>query len=176
MENWVEVFEGYKVSNLGNVYSIKTKKVLKKYTDKYGYLYVPLRISGTTKFKKVHRLVAKAFLSNYSEDLQVNHINEDKSDNRVENLEMCTNKYNCNYGNRKLALAKTVIQESLDGKFIREWNSTREIEKVLGYSNTVISACCRGFLKDSHSGKIYPVHQAFNFKWKYKNNNIEHEE
>lgn len=168
MEKWVEVFKDYKVSNTGKVYSSKTNKQLKTYRDKYGYLYVGLQIDGNTKFKKVHRLVAKAFLNNYSEELQVNHINEDKTDNRVENLEMCTNKYNCNYGSRKTALSKVVIQETLDGQFIKEWPSTREIERTLGYSNTSISACCKGYLKDSHSNKIYPVHKAHGFKWRYK--------
>lgn len=72
MESWIEVIDGYKVSNLGEVYSTKTNKILKKHTDRYGYLYVGVYIDGRLKFKKVHRLVAKAFLSNYSDDLQVN--------------------------------------------------------------------------------------------------------
>lgn len=168
MEKWVEVFEGYRVSNTGKVYSSKTSRQLKVYKDRYGYLYVGLRIDNKLKFKKLHRLVAKAFLKDYSEELQVNHINEDKTDNRIENLEMCTNKYNCNYGSRKNALSKVVIQETLDGEFIREWSSTREIERTLGFSNTSISNCCRGFVKDGHSGNIYSVHQAYGFKWKYK--------
>lgn len=130
MESWIEVIDGYKVSNLGEVYSTKTNKILKKHTDRYGYLYVGVYIDGRLKFKKVHRLVAKAFLSNYSDDLQ----------------------------------------ETLDGNFVKEWASTREIEQTLGFSNTSISACCRGFAKDYHSGKVYPVHQAFGYKWKYKNN------
>ena len=134
MESWIEVIDGYKVSNLGEVYSTRTNKVLKKHTDRYGYLYVGVYINGRLKFKKVHRLVAKAFLSNYS-------------------LEMCNNRYNCNYGSRKNVLSKAVIQE-----------------QTLGFSNTSISACCRGFAKDYHSGKVYPVHQAFGYKWKYKNN------
>lgn len=72
---------------------------------------------------------------------------------------MCNNRYNCNYGSRKNVLSKAVIQETL-----------REIEQTLGFSNTSISACCRGFAKDYHSSKVYPVHQAFGYKWKYKNN------
>lgn len=172
MENWIEVIEGYKVSNLGEVYSMKTGKVLKKHTDRYGYLYVGVYINSKLKFKKVHRLVAMAFLDNYSDSLQVNHKNENKTDNRVENLEMCDNKYNCNYGSRKTALSKPVIQETLSGEFVREWASTRDIEKELGFSNTSISACCRGFARDYHSGKVYSVHQAFGYKWKYKENKV----
>lgn len=168
MEKWIEVFKGYKVSNLGEVYSTKTNRLLKKHTDRYGYLYVSMCIDGKLKFKKIHRLVAKAFLNDYSDNLQVNHKNENKKDNRVSNLEMCDNKYNCNYGSRKTVLAKAVIQETLNGNFIKEWTSTREIQRELGFSNTAISACCRGYMRDSHNGKIYPVHQAFGYKWKYK--------
>ena len=168
MDKWIEVIEGYKVSNPGEVYSMKTNKPMKKHIDRYGYLYVGVHICGKLKFKKVHRLVAQAFLPNYSDSLQVNHINEVKTDNRVENLEMCDNKYNCNYGSRKTALAKTVVQETLNGEFVREWSSTREIERVLGFPNSSISACCRGYVKDYHSGNTYPVHHAFGYKWKYK--------
>lgn len=170
MEEWVEVYEGYKISNLGRVYSTKTNKILKLYKDRYGYYYVGIRINNKLKFKKVHRLVAKAFIDNYDDRLQVNHKDEDKSNNKVSNLEMCNNKYNCNYGSRKNALSKKVIQETLKGEFIKEWNSTREIEDILGYSNTSISSCCRGYVKDYHSNKVYPVHQAYGYKWKYKTN------
>ena len=98
-------------------------------------------------FCKVHRLVAKAFLPDYSEDLQVNHINEDKTDNSLSNLEMCNNLYNCTYGSRKTKLAKKVLQFSLDGVLIKEWNSTREIERTLSFPNSAISGCCRGYQK-----------------------------
>lgn len=54
MESWIEVIDGYKVSNLGEVYSTRTNKVLKKHTDRYGYLYVGVYINGRLKFKKVH--------------------------------------------------------------------------------------------------------------------------
>lgn len=168
MEEWRIVEDGYKVSNLGEVFSLRRRKLLTKFKDRYGYYYVGLRINGKTKFCKVHRLVAKAFLPDYSEDLQVNHINEDKTDNSLSNLEMCNNLYNCTYGSRKTKLAKKVLQFSLDGVLIKEWNSTREIERTLSFPNSAISSCCRGYQKDSHSGKVYPVHQAFGYIWKYK--------
>lgn len=168
MEKWIEVFKDYKVSNIGRVYSNKTNKYLRTYKDRYGYLYVGMYIDNKLKFKKVHRLVAKGFLNDYSEKLQVNHKNEIKTDNRVENLEMCTNKYNCNYGSRKNALSKPIIQETLDSQFVKEWISIKEVERTLGFSNAPIIACCKGHLKDSHTGNIYPVHQAYGFKWKYK--------
>lgn len=70
---------------------------------------------------------------------------------------MCTNRYNCNYGSRRTALAKPVIQETL-----------RQIERELGYKHTSISSCCKGEIKDWHTGRVYPVHSAYNFRWRYK--------
>ena len=99
--------------------------ILKQYLDRYGYLYVRLsNIDSNNKSKitnlKVHRLVAMCFLNDYSKDLQVNHIDENKLNNNVSNLEMCSNKYNCRYGSRRTKLAKPVIQETLEGKFVKE--------------------------------------------------------
>lgn len=179
MEEWRNIpdYPNYWVSNLGRVKSIRyiakygcnKETLLKQYVDRYGYMFVGFSINRhKVKWFKVHRLVAMMFLDDYSESKQVNHKDENKKNNNIFNLEMCDNRYNCNYGSRKTALAKTVIQEDLNGNFIREWCSTKEVERVLGYSSTSVSACCKGFLKDSHSGKIYPVHQAYGYKWKYK--------
>lgn len=174
MEQWEDIigFEGlYKVSNLGNVMSIRRNKLLSKMIDNYGYHVVRLSNKGTFKTFKVHRLVAKVFLDNYSENLQVNHKNEIKTDNQVSNLEMCDNKYNCNYGSRRTVLARPVIQETLNGEFVKEWESAQEIERKLGYCRQVISSCCKGYQVDNHlnrGNKIYPVHKAYNYKWRYK--------
>ena len=147
--------------------------ILKQYLDRYGYLYVRLSngdLDNKSKITnlKVHRLVAMCFLNNYSKDLQVNHIDENKLNNNVSNLEMCSNKYNCRYGSRRTKLAKPVIQETLEGKFVKEWISIREITRTLGYARACISACCKGFLKSSHTGKIYPVRNAYGYKWRFK--------
>ena len=105
LEKWKTIaeFPKYQISNLGRVKSTKRSAecILNQYMDRYGYMYV--RIFNTEHKcvnKKVHRLVAQAFLSNYSSTLQVNHINEIKTDNRVCNLEWCDEKYNINYGTR----------------------------------------------------------------------------
>lgn len=162
-------YKNYAVSNFGNVKNIKTQKILKQTTDAYGYLTVGLYNNGKQKIKKVHRLVAMMFLHDYSEALQVNHMDDNKKNNNISNLEMCTNKYNCNYGSRKNALSKPVLQYSLDGKLIKEWPSIRELERQTGYKTLSISSCCKGFLKDWKSGIVYPVHKAYGFIWKYKN-------
>lgn len=109
-EIWKDVknFEGfYQVSNLGRVKSLERlvrhkpgqhrlvkERILSPCQDNCGYLHVRLANDGVYKLFKVHRLVAMHFLESYSEDLTVNHINHDRTDNRAENLEMLTLKEN----------------------------------------------------------------------------------
>lgn len=89
----------YGVSNLGNVYSFfKEKRILHPAKKRTGYLVVNWIENGKYKSYNVHRLVAIMFLPNPDNLPCVNHKNEDKTDNRVENLEWCTYKYNSNYG------------------------------------------------------------------------------
>ena len=125
------------------------------------YLSVTLTINNKPKQYLVHRLVALAFIQNTNNYKEINHKNEDKTDNRVENLEWCDRSYNNNYGNRltKFAnsISKSVIQYTLDGVFVREWKSVAEIRREKGYDSSYISKCCRGIYKTSH-----------NFIWKYK--------
>lgn len=86
----IKGFEGmYQISNYGNVVSLKrgTPRKLSLQTDQKGYLSVKLYNGNNYNRYKIHRLVAEAFIPNPNNYPQVNHINEDKSDNRVENLE-----------------------------------------------------------------------------------------
>ena len=179
IEEWRELkdYPNYFISNLGRVKSVRfiakyqtyTEYFLKPIKARYGYLYIG--ISRRTenkpiKWLKIHRLVAQYFLSNYAEDLQVNHIDENKTNNCATNLEMCNNKYNCTYGSRKTVNAKPILQYSLEGIFIREWISSREIERVLGFPHSSINACCKGKIK-SH-GKEINIKQAYGYVWQYK--------
>lgn len=114
MEVWkdIEGFEGlYEVSSLGRIktlhyYGGNQTRILKLQSDKNGYLTVGLHKGGVTYQKKVHRLVAIAFIPNPENLPQVNHKDEDKENNCVENLEWCTSKYNVNYGNHSLHAAQ----------------------------------------------------------------------
>ena len=142
----VKGYEGlYEVSNLGRVKSFPRKGNFHKYpvlltihTYKTGYKYVVLSKNGVSTKKKIYRLVAEAFIPNPDNLPQVNHKDENKSNNKVENLEWCTQTYNNQYSK-----AKKVIQYNRNGEIIKVWSSTREIERVLGIDHTTISYKCR---------------------------------
>ena len=85
-----------------------------------GYKYVNLSKNNKTKTYRVHRLVAKAFIDNPEKLPQINHIDENKSNNQVNNLEWCTAKYNVNYGDRNF---KAIIARGMSVKCIEtRWN------------------------------------------------------
>lgn len=162
----IDGYPEYWVSSIGNVYSSMKGgfKKLKPVKDKGGYLSVRL-YNKNRKWFKIHRLVAQAFIQNTENLPQVNHKNEDKTDNRVCNLEWCTAKYNINYGSRNYRMAvtningsksKTVYQYNLESGFMKEWSSTHEIERQTGFSRGNISACCLGKLKT-----------AYGYRWSY---------
>lgn len=155
-EIWKEILgyeRTYEVSNFGRVRNIRTGKILKPTNDKDGYLQLVLSKNGTRKTVKVHRLVAYAFLPNPQNLPQINHKDEDKTNNKVDNLEWCDSKYNNNY-----SLAKPILQYDKTGNFIREWPGVRKAEEETAIYNSNISRCCSGKLKT-----------AGGFVWRFKN-------
>lgn len=99
LEEWRDVpgYEGlYQVSNLGRVYSFKTNRYLKMGINSHGYKRAPLLKDDKTQLRNVHRLVALAFIPNPDNKPNVDHINGDKTDNRVTNLKWATQKENIN--------------------------------------------------------------------------------
>ena len=180
-EYWKPVvgYEGlYMVSNCGRVKSfdrwVKGRngsvrfikgRILKPTTNLYGYLFVKLCKDGKVKPFTVHRLVAEAFLPNPDNLPCVNHKDENKQNNNVSNLEWCSAQYNNTYGTRieRVAekttngkLSKPVLQYTLNGEFVREWESIAECDRN-GYNQGNVYACCQGKQK-THKGYI----------WKYK--------
>ena len=156
---WKDIsdYPNYMVNENGEIYSKVRKKLLKPIINKFGYARVGLYKNNTVKWLAVHRIVAQAFIPNPNNLQQINHINENKLDNRVENLEWCTPSYNINYGlrnkvvseklteHKNSTVAKRIQQISKEtGEVIKIWNSTREIERELGIPHSNIYACCTG--------------------------------
>ena len=182
MENWKDIkgYEGfYQVSDLGRVKSLERdvfnsrgivyhlkEKILVPNLDRGGYTNVGLYKNGKRKFMLVHRLVALAFIPNPENKSQINHRDEVKTNNVVENLEWCSAQENANYGTRiqrcvqnrksqKLGnapSAKSVFCVELNKKF----DSIRRAEEELGIDSSAIGKACKGKLKTA--GK---------FHWKY---------
>lgn len=121
IEEWKSLdfigFPDYEVSNFGNVKSLNYKrsgkeKIMKQSKNKNGYLQLALWKNGKYKRYLVHRLVATAFLPNPDNLPCVNHKDENKGNNHVDNLEMCTHIYNMNYGTKLQRQS-----EKMKGKF-----------------------------------------------------------
>ena len=153
LENFVDIqgYEGlYKVNTKGEVLSVKSGKLLKAGRNLQGYMNVALAKNGKSKTYKVHRLVAIAFIPNPNSYPYVNHKDEDKTNNCVENLEWCTHRYNLIYGTaierRSEAIKaspikqrKAVVQLSLLGEFIKEYSSTKEAAEETNIDRRQIS-------------------------------------
>jgi len=141
------------------------ERILKPKTERTGYLQVNLYdTSGKRKTFLVHRLVCKAFHKNPKNKPCVNHIDEDKTNNEASNLEWCTYEENSNHGTRNArigkarakALSKPLGQYTRDGKLVKVWQSTREVQRQLGFFNGNISQVARGKRKT-----------AYGYVWKY---------
>lgn len=149
-EYWSEIegFDGkYSVSTFGRVRNNKFNKILSQSErSKGGYLRVGLfNIKGKKITVNVHRLVAKAFLPNPKNLPQVNHRDENKLNNRVDNLEYCSAQYNIDYSH-----AKEVSQLDLKtGEVIEVFKSSREAERQTGIKHAGITSCCNGKQKSA---------------------------
>lgn len=151
-EIWKKIngYDEYEISNLGRIRSFKKNKklFLKPQITKKGYFRIG--IYKKTKLKKfqIHRLVAEAFISNPESKPQVNHINGIKTDNRVENLEWCTNSenqlhaYKIGLEKPKCPHPKQVNQYDLERNFIQQWNTIKDASRNLNIKDSNISRVC----------------------------------
>ena len=184
-EVWRDIkgYEGlYQVSNYGRVKSLekdiiykdgnihhRKERIRNPSKKSNGYLMVCFYVDREQKGLLLHRLVAEAFLPNPDNLPQVNHKDENKTNNFVwvnpdgtvdpdrSNLEWCTAKYNMNYGTIILRASKPVLQFSLFGVFIKDYPSMDDAEKQTGVLGCSICMCCQGKRKT-----------AGGFIWKYK--------
>ncbi|KAA6303162.1 MAG: hypothetical protein EZS26_000765 [Candidatus Ordinivivax streblomastigis] len=169
-------YEGlYQVSNFGRVKSCERfvykgirgqtqllqDKILKQSKQKTGYLSVVLYNLGKKQTHFIHRLVAIAFIPNPENLPEVNHKDENKCNNFVDNLDWITSKNNCNFGTRNERIAskvntKHIFQYELNGKFVKGWESAIQIQRELGFSRQNILCNANGKTK-----------KAYNYIWKY---------
>ena len=175
-EIWKDIkgYEGlYQVSSEGRVRSLDRivvykdgrksffkGKILKNVLDDKLYFVVSL-YNGKRNVLKVHRLVAQAFIPNPNNYPQINHIDENPKNNRVENLEWCNQYYNNTYGTRLNRVAKTksksIFQINSNSQIIKEYPSITYIARTFGYSMGNICTCCKGKIKS-----------AYGYIWRYK--------
>lgn len=168
----IEGYEGmYQVSNRGRIKSLARERNIGRKTKgdsliglykHNGYIITILCKNSIRHTFSVHRLVGKAFIPNPENKPCINHKDENRENNNVENLEWCTYKYNDNYGTRNaragLKHGKRVIQYDLDGNEIRRWNTGAEACRFYGVTRCMVSSACLGITKT-----------ACGYKWRYEN-------
>lgn len=172
-EEWrnIKGFEGYyQVSNFGRVRSLDRKiyhpydrvmtsykgKIMKASTRNKGYLGICLTKGNKQKSFLIHRLVAEAFIPNPNGYSQVNHIDENKKNNRVDNLEWCDCKYNVNYGSCIENMKNTRTNNTYNQRPVKcletgiIYHNSNEAERKTGYKARSIRAVCNGGYKSLH--------------------------
>lgn len=171
MSEWIKIAEDprYEIDIDGNVRDVKTKRVLKPFLSHNGYV----KVSLGGKNRMVHRLLAMTFIPNPNNLPFINHKDENKQNNCIDNLEWCTAEYNINYGNRTSKFVNTistrrkerpylyrpVLQYSVEGTLIQEFPSIKAAAMAIGAKNdSGIGLCCRGKYK-----------YAMGYIWRYKN-------
>ena len=174
METWKDIpgYEGfYQASNLGRFRSLDCERttkngfqkvhrghILHTYIANDDYLMINLTDNKGRKAFKAHRIIASLFVPNPLNLQIVNHKNENKHDNRADNLEWCTNRYNLRYGStQKKRIEKIgwrVRQFTIDGKYIQTFVSMRAASRILGIPMSGIYDNCYG-KKKSYKGYIF---------------------
>ena len=185
MENWkpIKGYEGiYEVSDLGRVRSLDRQvdnghgstriakgRIMKPHKHYNGYCSIGLSNDAIVTHVLIHRLVALAFVSGYHEGMEVNHIDENKQNNRADNLEWISRKENLHYGGhikRSMSwisenVPKGCIQMTKEGKDIQKFDSIKKAAESIGVSRSLVSLVCRGKRKF-----------AGGFRWRYAENSL----
>lgn len=165
VEEWKDIpnYEGvYQVSNLGNVRNINYRGTgiirLLTQTLIVGYPRVTLSKNGTVRCFHVHRLVGLAFIPNPHGYDCINHKDESRTNNRVDNLEWCTKAYNNTYGTsqQRHAITRSIpILQILNGVVVKRWDSIKDVA-AFGYNTSNVCQCCKN-KRYSHKG----------YEWQY---------
>ena len=153
--------ELYQVSNFGRVKRVTTGRILKGGKNTSGYIQIYLYKQGIRDVNRIHRIVAQSFIPNPENKPEINHIDEDKTNNRVDNLEWVTKKENTNHGTRNKRVSKAlsipIIATNLKTGELTEFYGTNECARQLGLHQQHISKVLAG--KRNHTG-------GYTFKYK----------
>ena len=151
-------FPDYKISNWGRVFSKKSNTFINGRPNTNGYWQVRLRNKDGYKDVLIHRLVAEYFVPNLVMGTQINHKDQDKTNNRWSNLEYCDPKDNINYGTRTIRVVESykrnrnfiICQYDLDGNLIAEYNKLKDAALAVGGRTDSIRWALDGKLKTSY--------------------------
>lgn len=180
VEEWkpIKDYEGlYEISSNGRVKSLNYNKtgreqILKPIKNRFGYLQIILNQNGKKKHFSVHRLVAQAFISNIENKPCINHKDEDKTNNKVENLEWCTVSYNNNYGTRNKQVSKALKGRKHSQEWIEKATKARIYKKLSQETIEKISKSKKG--KKQSQETIEKIGKALKGKLKGRKQSKEH--
>lgn len=177
MNGWEGI---YQVSNTGKVkrlFRTVASRELKGKIRKDGYKEIILNAPTKKRvFRCVHRLVAEAFIPNPDDLPCINHKDENKTNNQVDNLEWCTHKYNSNYGTINKRLSEQKINNTYNMTPVKcietgiIYPSIHEAERQTGILTAGIMACCKGIVYSSCKGYT-KRHTAGGYHWEYVKEN-----
>ena len=140
MEKEILGYENYTIDEDGNVFTKKRGRYMRPFANHSGYLGIYLSKNGKRKYFFIHKLVAVAFVPNPNNYKEVNHIDEDKKNNKAENLEWCTREYNNNYGTKLSKVSKRV--KCIETGVV--YPSFRAASRETGISAPAICWVCNG--------------------------------
>lgn len=155
-EIWKELDDlpNYEISNMGRLRNKNTLRILKTRISKFGYEHITITYGGEQYFRAIHRLVAKTFLINPDNKPDVNHIDENKLNNNVNNLEWVTKSENINHGTRNERVRKAIsnsktlsipiIATNLKTGEVQEFYGSRECARQLGLNHSLITNVLKG--------------------------------
>ena len=150
--------KNYLISRDGRIFNSKNNELAKTITN--GYYIVKIK----KKSYSVHRLVALTYIKNPNNHPVINHIDENKLNNKVENLEWVTQQENCNAHTKSISHERKVIQKDLEGNIIRTYNSVTLAGQSVGLTRHAINKVCFG--KNKTAG---------GYKWEYENDKHKYE-
>ena len=161
-EKWksVDNFDRYEVSNLGKIRLLRSSRLLRIQFNRCGYRNIALCNDVERKTLSIHRLVAIAFMHNPDKKKTINHIDGDKTNNKVDNLEWSTYQENMNHAMETGLInnGKKIVMIGLDGEEKNVFNSGLEAERLTGINQGNISSCCLGRRKTTGG-----------FRWRFLN-------